>query len=60
MATIIGVLILLGACGTFRLLLPRNGKTHPLATAPYLSTIIPLAMVISVAVGGALLLLGLT
>jgi hypothetical protein len=60
MAAIIGIGLLAGACGTFWLLLPRNGRTHPLATAPYLGTIIPLAMVISVAAGVALILLGIT
>jgi hypothetical protein len=60
MAAIFGVILLSGACGAFWLLLPRNGKTHSLATAPYLGTIIPLAMVISVAVGVALVLLGVT
>ena len=59
MTAIVGALVLLGAGGVLWLLLPRNGKTHPLATTPYVDVIIPVLLVASIPVGIALIAHGL-
>lgn len=37
---------------------PRNGQVHPLATAPVLDSVIPIAIVCALAIGGALIISG--
>jgi hypothetical protein len=59
MAAIAGVLVLIGSGGVLWLLLPRNGKMHRLATAPYLEIVIPLLLVTSIPVGLGLIAHGL-
>ena len=46
-----------GAAGLWHLL-PRNGRVHPLATMPFLESMIPIAIVSVSAIGLALIIAG--
>jgi hypothetical protein len=37
---------------------PRNGAAHPMATAPFLESLVPIAIVSALAVGVALIIAG--
>jgi hypothetical protein len=47
----LGTLAVLASISAFWYFLPRDEKVHPLATAPYLETIIPLSITISGVLG---------
>ena len=56
MIKIIGALLIGLGLLVFRMLLPRNGRLHPLATAPVLEDVIPFGIVASLSVGLILIL----
>jgi hypothetical protein len=57
---IVAGIIVLGLIATaFWYFLPREGQTHPWVTLPFFESLIPLALLSGLALGGALLLAGI-
>lgn len=56
MIKIIGVILIVLAVVVLRMLLPKNGRLHPLATAPVLEDFIPFGIVASLSIGVILIL----
>jgi hypothetical protein len=52
----IGVILIVAAILGLRIMLPKNGKVHRLATAPVLEDVIPFAMTAGLFVGLVLIL----
>lgn len=54
-SALLGIVVLVGAIASLRAMLPKAGKVHPLATAPILESVIPLAIVTFITMGLALI-----
>jgi hypothetical protein len=51
MLAILGLVIVAATILTFWRLLPKDGKIHPLATAPFLESIIPIGLIAGLSFG---------
>ena len=56
MILLIGLVLFAGAAALFWYLLPTEGRLHPLATAPVLESLLPIAIIVGFAAGLAMML----
>ena len=56
---ITGLIVTGGGGATLWYLIPRNGQPHRLARAPFLDSLLPIAIVSALAIGVALIIAGI-
>jgi p-aminobenzoyl-glutamate transporter AbgT len=52
---LIGIVVLVICAALVRAVMPKDGKVHPLATAPVLESVIPLSIIVLIVAGLALI-----